>query len=282
MVILVAARRNGPPTGASAAVLIAERRVCSGASSIAPLGDGRSEHDKPVAPRATSAPEGRQHRSSVEWKVAAKGFATDRERRTVGSRVADHEECVCHEGVITRLEHHPTLGGLDVGEPSLDLERVATTVAVEHGIPRPEVRPPLEGHLRAESSRRREPRPQPLEQAEVTAVPHRIAVREESKRRRKTHRDCEPTQLPETNVVQCSSFESIDLTRRHPDGPPDVGATDAGCDPSLADLLARVSRHRSGERGRTDDAAVADGHAAHPDVRRSPRAHPPHCYAWDR
>ena len=114
---------------------------------MAPLSDGPSEDDETVASRASSAAERRKDRARVEREVAAQRLPADGKRGAVGSRVTDHEECVRHDRVIARLEHHPTLGGLDVGEPRLHLECVDASVTVEDGIPRAEVGSPVNGHL---------------------------------------------------------------------------------------------------------------------------------------
>ena len=78
--------------------------------------------------------------SGVEREVPSEAFAPEIQSAPIGPRRRDEQENVADDRVISKFQHDPSFGGLQIAQPRLGLEGIEAIIRLQNRIPRTHVR----------------------------------------------------------------------------------------------------------------------------------------------
>lgn len=180
--------------------------------------------------------ETRQGFARIEREVASQRVTSQLEGPPVRACGRDNEEDVFDCRIVSMLSKDPSLGGLQVAQAGLRLERVSATAPPHDRIPRTRIPLPVERDLRAPSGIGGKSRTESPEQSNLGHVTHGISIGVEANTWHESNRGAEAAKLFQPDVTELATLKSPDLAARDTDGTAELVLAQADGDPCASDL----------------------------------------------
>lgn len=151
--------------------------------------------------------------------------------------------------IVAHLQAETSLQGLAIGDPRFGLDAGSPRIwrpSADIGVPRSEVALDREWHLGSPSEAWVQPRPQSLEERELSAVPDRIAGGVRTDRQVQSDHRAATADCRDGDSVHVSALETHDLLMRDAARRRDVTEAQPGADPRLTVLTTQSLERLTG------------------------------------